>query len=231
MLETKDIIIILGVCIGLLIFGMYFQDDQYAVKVHEAPVEKAPVELEAPVEEEIVEEEVPVEEEVVEEDAGFIDEVPAVEEEAPADVKKVMIDLERNYFTPKNIVVEPMTEVTFENVDDRRHRIACYYEKQRMYYGDILDPGDSFSYVFEKVGKYRCRDAVFGYWLDLEVVSESEAVVQLGAGSAFVNFIRHNFIQSLMVITLVAIFSAHYYDLKTPKKVLTRKKKQKRRNK
>lgn len=140
----------------------------------------------------------------------------AVLEEPPAEVpeqvepSEVRIKTLRTGFDQDNVVMNTDTLVYWQNTDDRVHKVACYYNKKRVFLGNQMKPGEEFSYRFMNPGKYLCRDAVFGYWGNITVKGEP---VLSGYTTNPLSGIIPRPIETSMLGMLIVLFTVHIYNL------------------
>ncbi len=142
-LVTLLILLIVALII-LLIFSFY-----PGIKSEEV---KEAVGLDKYTTEEIIE----PEEVILEETA----EVPVVEEteEEIETINEAEIKIRNGRFYPDEIIISPGTTVTWINDDNVPHKVVAY---DRLFYGNRLSPGDSYSFTFTNEGIHRYFDAVF----------------------------------------------------------------------
>ena len=155
-MRLKHILLVLVASIFLLILTSCVQE-----KI-ESPHEKA------------IQPEEAVESEAVVEETDEIEEEEQPVAEPQSVVREITINMLRTTFGRDNVVIPLDTFVTWENIDDRNHQVACYLEGERVYKSKQLTPGDNDSYRFTKTGDYRCMDVVFGYWSNISVSSDNK---------------------------------------------------------
>lgn len=95
-------------------------------------------------------------------------EEPVVNQEAEPEnlglSNEVVIKIHDGIFDPAEITIPVDTEVTWINDDFvdgrpmRAHRVA---EKRRVFYGERIEPGQSYSFTFTEAGEYEYFDVMF----------------------------------------------------------------------
>ena len=142
-LVTLLILLIVALII-LLIFSFY-----PGIKSEEV---KEAVGLDKYTTEEIIEPE-----QVIPEEAA---EVPVVEEteEEIETINEAEIKIRNGRFYPDEIIISPGTIVIWINNDTVPHKVVAY---DRLFYGNRLSPGDSYSFTFSNEGTHSYFDAVF----------------------------------------------------------------------
>jgi len=192
-MDIKYIIPIFLVCISLLIIASCVEEKIDGTPAPEKAVEEAQV-IEP------------------EEDIEDIEFIPPEYTEEPLAVQKVSINHFRNSFDKDEVTAAPETIVTWVNTDDRPHKIACYAEKKLVFLSPQYKPGESFSYIFTKPGSYRCRDVVFGYWGNINIITE-ETPTGFAVVSDVVDYSIDNPIEISMVLIIIVLFSIHGVQL------------------
>ncbi len=190
-MDIKYIIPIFLVCISLLIIASCVEEKMDGTPAQEEAEEEQVIEPEA------------------EEETEFIS--PEYTEE-PLAVQKVSINHFRNSFDKDEVTTAPETIVTWVNTDDRPHKIACYAEKKLVFLSPQYKPGESFSYIFTEPGSYRCRDVVFGYWGNINIIAE-KTPTGFVVVSDVVDYSIDNPIEIGMVLIIIVLFSIHGVQL------------------
>ena len=80
---------------------------------------------------------------------------PIEEVEIP---KAAIIEIKDGLFVPAEITVNEGTTVTWLNKDTRTHKVAAY---SRHFYGNLMKPGESYSFAFNYSGVYKYFDVIF----------------------------------------------------------------------
>ena len=83
--------------------------------------------------------------------------VAPIEEETEIPSKAV-IEIKDGLFIPAEITVNEGTTVTWLNKDTRTHKVAAY---SRHFYGNLMKPGESYSFAFNYSGVYKYFDVIF----------------------------------------------------------------------
>ncbi len=97
-------------------------------------------------------EEVPVAKATVKTEA-----VTPAEEEAEKP-EAAVIEIKDGLFIPAEITINEGETVTWVNKDTRTHKVAAY---SRHFYGNLMKPGDSYSFAFNYSGVYKYFDVIF----------------------------------------------------------------------
>lgn len=81
----------------------------------------------------------------------------------PNVIGSVIIEMNENAFTPRDITIQKNTEVVFKNIGTEAHWPASNIHPTHGIYPEFdperpIPPGESWSFVFTKVGSWKMHD-------------------------------------------------------------------------
>ena len=150
--KSHHLIVVLIVLVIILGFSYYINiKGTPPIKEEEKPEESTYVseEVEHTGSEEIPAEELPSEEEIK----------TSEESEKEVEILNVVtIEIANLSVKPKEITISPGTTVIWVNKESAPHKIVAY---DRLFYGQRLQPGESYNFTFTKEGTHKYFDAIF----------------------------------------------------------------------
>ena len=73
-----------------------------------------------------------------------------------------MVEIRQDAFYPEEKSIQENTEIKWIKKDTRTYKIVCYLDGARVVLSEDLKQGDTFTYKFEKEGKYTCITSPYG---------------------------------------------------------------------
>jgi plastocyanin len=104
---------------------------------------------------------------------------------ASASATAVRVAIDEHGFSPATVKLQAGDSITWTNKDDKKHRAVC---KACPFTSQVLGEGDSYSYVFLKVGTFTVADPLNGNKKLTVKVRHAAATVQVTAKPAVITY-------------------------------------------
>jgi plastocyanin len=102
-----------------------------------------------------------------------------------ASAKTVAVDISKAGFVPANVTLQVGDSVTFTNKDTANHQVVC---QTCPFTSPVLKPSETFSYTFEKAGKFTYSDPLNKNKKGTATVNAAPAAVTLAAAPSVVTY-------------------------------------------
>ena len=133
---------------------------------------------------------------------------PIEEVEIP---KAAIIEIKDGLFVPAEITVNEGTTVTWLNKDTRTHKVAAY---SRHFYGNLMKPGESYSFAFNYSGVYKYFDVIFSKTMKNGIVRVEPRLPITGGGVGVKYRSETTGLFTVLAIIIVLVSFFEIYQLK-----------------